>query len=644
MRSRSLLLFVLLAFLSSLASAQGKPPASAVPEPYRQKFVRYVDNRTLKETMLNYVGLTGQDVGRSFALIAGVSQYPNMPEIYRTLPPAAADIEELQSYLVNQEMFDEIVVLKDGDMTADNLRYFMEVYFPDRLQKFPKSRFLFAYSGHGIALGSAADPRGFILTSAARNFTDTEHAVNMATLRLYIDELADAGYQTLALINACHSGVFLRSSFGGGNLLPREPGAHAITAGGSDQRTWSDPHLGRGSIFFEELLAGLGGQADLFPVAPDGRRGDGIITVEEIATYLREQVSMNTDQSQTPILTDLKRGGSNGSFFFLNRQRMVAKGFIPTWDPKRNTSFGAEAEVTLKNAKDLYAAGNYAAALKLFSKAAQDGNGEAAHDAGFMYLKGQGTPVDKVQALIWLRKAADAEDPSGQTLLGIMYANGWGGLPADLAQSVFWLRKGANAGDGYGMASLGAMYLAGRGNLSADPVEAVSWFRKAADAGDGYGMALLGSMYANGSGGLAGDPVAAVSWFKKAADAGDGYGMALLGVMYNNGAGGLPLDPKQALSWFRKAVDADDAFGMTSLGAMYLQGKGGLPADPAQAVSWFRKAADAGDLTGMVYLAIAYENGLGTLKKDLAQAVLWYRKSADLGNDDAKEALKRLGR
>ena len=60
---------------------------------------------------------------------------------------------------------------------------------------------------------------------------------------------------------------------------------------------------------------------------------------------------------------------------------------MPAWDPRRNTSFGAEAEVTLKNAKDFYAAGNYDAAFPLFYKAAQDGTGEAARYLGLMYAE-----------------------------------------------------------------------------------------------------------------------------------------------------------------------------------------------------------------------------------------------------------------
>src|SRR5579872_603205 len=50
---------------AGLCLGQGKPPASAVPEPYRQNFVKYVDARSWTEQALNKIGLTSQDVGRS---------------------------------------------------------------------------------------------------------------------------------------------------------------------------------------------------------------------------------------------------------------------------------------------------------------------------------------------------------------------------------------------------------------------------------------------------------------------------------------------------------------------------------------------------------------------------------------------------
>ena len=279
---------------------------SALPvrQEYQRFFVRYVDNRSLPEKALNIIGLSSQEVGRSFALIAGVTQYPNMVPELRQLPPAAEDLRRLQVYLRDQEFFDEIVVLKDGDVSHKTLHYFLEVYFPTRLRQFPKSRFLFAYSGHGMMEGNTENSFGYLLQSTAHDLQDKENGIAMHAIRGSLDRVIDASHQVLVLINACHSGVFLnRRPFGNIAYLPQEKGAHAVTASGSGQLSWHDPRIGPGSVFFEKFFAGLGGQADTYPIDPrTNQRGDGIITAYEIGTYLREEVRMATREEQIPIL------------------------------------------------------------------------------------------------------------------------------------------------------------------------------------------------------------------------------------------------------------------------------------------------------------------------------------------------------
>jgi hypothetical protein len=61
--------------LPVVAWTQSTPP---VPSEYQRFFVQYGDRRSLFEKALNSVGLTSLDVGRSYALIAGVSRYPNL--------------------------------------------------------------------------------------------------------------------------------------------------------------------------------------------------------------------------------------------------------------------------------------------------------------------------------------------------------------------------------------------------------------------------------------------------------------------------------------------------------------------------------------------------------------------------------------
>ncbi len=318
--------------LPLLVSAQPQ-----VPEPYRQYIVHYVDRRGFPERILNGVGLSGQAVGRSFALIAGVSKYPQMTDRHADLTPAAWDLANLTSYLQSHEFFDEIVVLAEEAVTVDNLSFFLTRYFPQRLEAFPKSRFLFAYSGHGMTNNN----RGYLLTHQASHLRDRLHMIPLGVVRSMFQEVIDTGHHVLALINSCYSGSFLRRSFGSKRYYrPKHPGAHAITAGGTGELTWHDANIGKGSIFFEKFFTGLDGRADILPRQPDGTYGDGIVTVDELMAYLRQEVAVSTEQEQNPQAGDLSRHGSQGGLFFLDHLRQVESGVLPRWKRPTRLAFG----------------------------------------------------------------------------------------------------------------------------------------------------------------------------------------------------------------------------------------------------------------------------------------------------------------
>lgn len=192
--------------------AQQKP---AVDDSHQRFFVHYVDQRSFWEKSLNLVGLTTSDVGRSFALIAGVTEYPNLPSQYEKLDPAKEDIRKLKNYLVNCEFFDEIVLLQNKDMNEENLKFFLQSYFPGRLKRFPKSRFLFAYSGHGFTDGEDS----YLMEYTAQSFKDKVNSINVISLRVFIDEVVKSAEASddyvLVLLNACYAGAFLKRPFGG---------------------------------------------------------------------------------------------------------------------------------------------------------------------------------------------------------------------------------------------------------------------------------------------------------------------------------------------------------------------------------------------------------------------------------------------
>ena len=182
-----------------------------VPEQYKRFFHKHVDERPGWEQALNYLSVYLDNTGPAFALVAGVSKYPKMGGRAADLWPARLDVQKMVAYLeMPPESFNEIVVLLDEDMTAENLGYFLTQYFPRRLSETRYSRFLFAYSGHGM---TASNGRGYILTSQASSLDDRFNAgISLATLRAQFQEIVDTGHQVLALINACYGVDFHRLS------------------------------------------------------------------------------------------------------------------------------------------------------------------------------------------------------------------------------------------------------------------------------------------------------------------------------------------------------------------------------------------------------------------------------------------------
>jgi TPR repeat protein len=182
----------------------------------------------------------------------------------------------------------------------------------------------------------------------------------------------------------------------------------------------------------------------------------------------------------------------------------------------------------------------------------------AQYNLGVAYENGQGVAMDDAQAAYWYRKAADQGDADAQTNLGVMYANGFGGLAKDDAQAVTWYRKAAEQGNAKAQYNLGIMYANGKG-VQEDDAKAVSCYRNAAEQGYAHAQNNLGVAYANGQGGLAKDDAQAVSWYRKAADQGDADAQTNLGAMYESGRGGLAKDYTPAVAWYQKAADQGNA-------------------------------------------------------------------------------------
>ena len=97
----------------------------------------------------------------------------------------------------------------------------------------------------------------------------------------------------------------------------------------------------------------------------------------------------------------------------------------------------------------------YAEAVSLFEKAAEQGNAEAQYSLGRCYYNGEGVGKDFTKAVSWFDKAAEQGYAEAQYKLGRCYYYGEG-VNKDHAKAVYWFAKAAGEGN------VSAQYALGR--------------------------------------------------------------------------------------------------------------------------------------------------------------------------------------
>lgn len=171
-----------------------------------------------------------------------------------------------------------------------------------------------------------------------------------------------------------------------------------------------------------------------------------------------------------------------------------------------------------------YAISNdYGEAAKWYTKAANQGYGEAQGELAMFYLDGRGVEKDETQAAYWIKQWAAQGDALGQLWLGKFYYNGIG-VGQDFTTAVLWFEKSAEQGNMDAIFSLGLCHYEGKGTVK-DYNKAFSLFQRAANVNDPNqvstsAMIYLSKCYANGQG-TTKDMNKAHQWMERAAQMGD---------------------------------------------------------------------------------------------------------------------------
>ena len=129
-----------------------------------------------------------------------------------------------------------------------------------------------------------------------------------------------------------------------------------------------------------------------------------------------------------------------------------------------------------------YKAGNYAAALETFRRAAEAGNPRAQLQVGSQYERGEGVAKNEAEAVRWYAKGAAAGEATAQKNLGQMYENGQG-TAENWTLAAEWYQKSASHGSPDGEFALGRCYEFGIG-LPQDRTLAIQWFQRSGAQGN----------------------------------------------------------------------------------------------------------------------------------------------------------------
>lgn len=183
-------------------------------------------------------------------------------------------------------------------------------------------------------------------------------------------------------------------------------------------------------------------------------------------------------------------------------------------------------------------------AAALVRRAADAGSVDGLFDMGHLSESGTGVAKDMAEAQRWYRLAADRKDSRAMLRLGLIYADGLGGVAQDDAEGARWLVAGMTPSLRIAAALIGieaaiygldnpkrrtelaraapaepaialrlGIYLADPKTPGRDPAEALRLLRIAADAHIPLAAMRIGVMYAEGDG-VPKNDIEAISWLR----------------------------------------------------------------------------------------------------------------------------------
>jgi len=269
------------------------------------------------------LALTTEDIyDDSWALIIGIDKYEN----FQDLNYAVKDAKSIQSIIVNIYNFkqDNVRILLNEEATYQNIRkHFSEISKAAN----ENDRVLIYFAGHGetVDLPDGGE-KGYLLPFDADRNDLYLTAIPMEELK-QIALMSEAKH-ILYLIDACYGGIATVGSRGLDAIktpnyiekITKNKARQIITAGGRGEKVIEKAEWGH-SAFTLNLNRGLkDGNADL--------NADNVITANELAVYLKEKVTIDSDNQQTPQYGRMTT--QEGEFVFVYPIDLLSKFSLPS--------------------------------------------------------------------------------------------------------------------------------------------------------------------------------------------------------------------------------------------------------------------------------------------------------------------------
>jgi tetratricopeptide (TPR) repeat protein len=280
------ILWIAFAFGSLAAAQSAAPPVAATNDSAQQSR----DLTHVKEGPP--VAPAAPVIPHSYALVIGVARYAHLPAKAQLQFPDR-DAEAIYTTLISAEggnfPAENVHKLINEQATLKNLRHELEEWLPSVTG--PDDRVLIYFAGHGFIAGGKA----YLATHDVDLAHLSDTAFPMDDLGKDIGTNIHGKWKVL-ITDACHSGSITPeddTAQVNQHLLNLNVSTFSLTASRDREQSFESPQWGGGhGIFTYYVIRGLEGEADA--------SGDGIVTADELADYVRTNVRLATKTLQNP--------------------------------------------------------------------------------------------------------------------------------------------------------------------------------------------------------------------------------------------------------------------------------------------------------------------------------------------------------